>query len=77
MSVFAKAAEKKAAKKAAAPKAKKKQTVWSVGSPEEDAVAKSIHFLAEQNAQLKAIVAKMGSSRNGTSTVSRMRARLR
>jgi hypothetical protein len=60
MSIFAKKAEAKAAAKKAAPKAPKKQTLWGVGSKEEDCVAKSVHELTELNAQKKAIDAKMG-----------------
>lgn len=58
MSVFAKAAAKKAETKKTAAKTKK-ETVWSVGDPEGDKVAKSVHELSELNAQKKAIDAKM------------------
>jgi hypothetical protein len=58
MSVFAKAAAKKAEIKKSS-KPAKKETVWSVGDPDGDKVAKSVHELAELNAQKKAIDAKM------------------
>jgi len=59
MSVFAKAAAKKA-EKSASTKPAKKQTLWAVGNPDADKVAKSVHELTELNAQVKAINAKMG-----------------
>jgi hypothetical protein len=46
MSVFAKAAAKKAEIKKSS-KPAKKETVWSVGDPDGDKVAKSVHELAE------------------------------
>lgn len=58
MSVFAKAAAKKKEVKKST-KAAKKETVWSVGDPDGDKVAKSVHELSELNAQKKAIDAKM------------------
>lgn len=59
-SIFAKRAEAKAAKAKTAPKVAKKQTLFSVGNPDEDKVAKSVHELSELNAQKKTIDAKMG-----------------
>lgn len=59
MSIFAKKAADKAAAKKAAPKVAKKQTLWAVGNPDSDKVAKSVHELSELNAQKKTIDAKM------------------
>jgi hypothetical protein len=54
--LFAKAA----AKTTAVPKKTKKETIWAVGDPTSDPVAKSLHELVELNRQAKAVEAKMG-----------------
>jgi hypothetical protein len=51
--------KKAVAAKAAAPKSAKKNTVWLVGDPATNPVAKSVQALVELNGDAKAIAAKM------------------